>query len=442
MTNIVIKKHNFDKAKNNIKQFSLTKPDQLAVKKVDVNGGLFNWFDHKVTGAELNSLTNQIQDYLIKFNNLNSKFIKEFGEVYNALEALDNEYIQGILISVKAAEQASMEAKEAQKDIKRTIEVQKQTLKVLENFKNKLDKFKYLENIDEVWNDTQRFSKELTTIKKQIQKLNDNTIQQTSSITSLMKFKTDLSKQNHINSIDTLWDEAQEAKRGIQSIEKKFSSCTASIESQSKTISTIKSFTDKLNKLEHILQIDELWNNMQVISKSFELLNKRIVQIESNVADHTKQIASLSQFIESLIKLDHLFDIDEIWGNTETLKGDVDQINEQIIQMNKKALAHEQQISSLTNFVESIKKLQHLPDVDQMWEDIKQSQSKTNLLQDEVISLEKKLAAMNEQMSEQKHQYENELQLLTKKMKNAMILGGASLVSVIILYILNIVGIV
>lgn len=442
MTNIVIKKHNFDKAKNNIKQFSLMKPDQLALEKVDVSGGLFNWFDHKVTGAELNSLTNQIQDYLIKFNNLNSKFIKEFGEVYNALDALDNEYIQGILISVKAAEQASMEVKEAQKDIKRAIEVQKQTLKVLENFKNKLDKFKYLENIDEVWSDTQRFNKELTTIKKQIQTVNDNTKQQNSSIASLLKFKTDLSKQNRLNSIDTLWEDTQEAKRDIQSIEKKLSSCTASIESQSKTISTIKSFTDKLNKLEHVLQIDELWNNMHEISKNFELLHKSALQIESNVADHARQITSVNQFIELLKKPDHLFDIDEVWRDTETLKGDVEQISVQIIQMNKKASAHDQHIGPLMNFVESTKKLQHLHDVDKIWEDIEESKSKTNLLQGEVTNLEEKLAAMNKQMIEQKQQYENELQSLTKKTKNAVVLGGSSLGLVIILYVLNMVGIV
>lgn len=334
MANIVVKKHNFDKAKNNIKQFSLIKTDQLTLKKVSETGGLFNWFDHKVTGTQLNSLTEQIQGYLINFNNINSKLIKEFGEVYNALDALDNEYIQGILISVKAAEQASMEAKEAQKDINRTIEVQKQTLKVLEDFKNKLDKLKYLENVDEVWSDTQGFIKELATIENQIQKLNNDTVQQTSSITSLMKFKTDLSKQKHLNSIDTLWGEAQEVKQDIQSIENKLNSCTTYIESQNKTISTIKNFTDKLNKLEHVLHID------------------------------------------------------------------------------------------------------------QMWGDIRQSQSKVNLLQDEVISLENKLVAMNNQMSEQKYQYENDLQLLTKKMKNSMMIGGALLVSIIVLYVLNIAGVV
>lgn len=388
MTNIVIKKHNFDKAKNNIKQFALTKPDQLALEKVDVSGGLFNWFDHKVTGAELNSLTNQIQDYLIKFNNLNSKFIKEFGEVYNALDALDKEYINGILSSVKAAEQASMEAKDAQKDIKKTIEVQKKTLKVLENFKNNIDKFKYLENIDEVWEDTQRFSTELRSLIKKIQKLEDETIQHNESLDGLMKFKAELSKQKHLKSIDVLWDNAQETKRGIKSIEQTLDGCANSIESQNKAISSIKNFTDNLSKLEYVLQIDE------------------------------------------------------IWKNTQTLKSDVEQIGEQIIDINKKALTHGQHIDELLNFVESLNKLQHLHDIDQMWEDIKETKAKSNFLQDEVISLEENLVLMNKQMIEQKEQYENEIQQLMKKNRNIMLLSGSSLILVIILYVLNIVGIV
>lgn len=388
MTHIVIKKHDFDKAKNNIKQFSLTKQDQLALKKVDENGGLFNLFDHKVTGAELNSLTSQVQDYLIKFNNFNSKFIKEFGEVYNALEALDNEYIQGILVSVKAAEQASMEAKEAQKDIKKTIEVQKKTLKVLENFKNKLDKFKYLESIDEVWEDTHRFSTELRSLIKKVQKLEDETVQHNETLEGLMKFKTELSNQKHLKSIDVLWDNAQETKRGIKSIEQTLDSCTNSIESQNKIISSIKNFTDNLSKLEYVLQIDE------------------------------------------------------IWKNTQTLKSDVEQIGEQIIHINKKALTHGQHIDVLLNFVESLKKLQHLQDIDQMWEEIKATKSKSNFLQDEVISLEENLVIMNKQIIEQNEQYQNEIQQLMKKNRNIMLLSGSSLILVIILYVLNIVGVV
>lgn len=388
MTEITIKKHNFDKAKNNIKQFSLTKPEELALNKVDVNGGLFNWFDHKVTGAELNSLTNQVQEYLIKFNNLHSKFIKEFGEVYNALEALDKEYIEGILISVKAAEKASMEAKDAQKDIKKTIEVQKHTLKALENFKNKLDKFQYLESIDEVWEDTQRFSVELRSILKTIQKLEDENIKNLKSIDRLNEFKSELFKQKHLNSIDVMWGNFQTAKQNIKSLEKNLDNCTTTIDSHKKTISSIKGFTDNLKKLEHVLKIDE------------------------------------------------------IWDNTQSLKNDLEQIKEQIIQINQMALTHDQQIAEVINFIETLNNLQHLHDIDVMWEGIKENEAKSDLLQEKVTSLEQNLVFVNKQLSEQNERHENEIQQLMKRNKNIMLLSGSSLLLVIVLYILNIIGLV
>ncbi|UPG61651.1 conserved oligomeric Golgi complex subunit 6 [Metabacillus endolithicus] len=218
MNELVIQTHNFEKAKNQLKQFSMTKPDELALKKVDVDGGLFNWFDHKVTGQELNALTNQIQGYLIKFNTLNTKFIKEFGEVYNALEALDKEYIQAILISIKAAEKASKEAKDAQKDINKTIEMQKQTILVLKNFKDKLDKYEHLENVDEVWKDTQKFAKELKSVYTEIASIKKTTDAQYNTLVTLNQFVGKVSKYKHLASIDLLWENSQTFSKNIKSV--------------------------------------------------------------------------------------------------------------------------------------------------------------------------------------------------------------------------------
>lgn len=98
----------------------------------------FGLGDHNVTGRELNTLASQIQEYLIDFNTLNTKFIKEFGQVYNALEALDKDYIQAILIAIKAAEKANDEVKVAQGDISNAIELQKKTITVLKQFRKRL----------------------------------------------------------------------------------------------------------------------------------------------------------------------------------------------------------------------------------------------------------------------------------------------------------------
>lgn len=176
MDALTIQTHDFNNAKKQLKEFSEKIPSTVDLQTVTTNGGLFNWFDHNVTGNELNNLTTQIQNHLIAINNLHIKSIKEFGQVYKALEALDKDYIQAIILSIKAAEKASNQAKEsafkAEKnslDIAKTIKVQTQMINVLKQFKEQIDKYEQLKNIDEIWSDCQTFKKDIRSINIRIE---------------------------------------------------------------------------------------------------------------------------------------------------------------------------------------------------------------------------------------------------------------------------------
>lgn len=333
MNKLVIQTHNFEKAKNQLKEFSLTKHEELALKEVEVKGGLFNRFDHKVTGQELNDLTNQIQGYLVKFNMLNTEFIKEFGEVYNALEALDKEYIQAILISLKAAEKASKEAKDAQKDINKTIEVQKQTIAVLKKFKEKLDKYEHLENVDEVWKDTQGFGKE------------------------------------------------------------------------------------------------------------FKSINSEIYDIKQIYEEHSNSILQLDQFKEELSKFKHLANIDVLWEGAQVFKRNINSINEQIEDIKKILKVQGQEVEALNQFIETISKHKYLNDIDQLWEDVQKSKSEFKLLKGKVEGLEKQLFATEQQMNEDKMNYESQINTLFKKSKTAYVLAGGSIGIALLQLVLNVLGI-
>ena len=100
MGELVIKYHDFENAKKEIKRFSEQTTTNLDLKRVEDSKGVgeflrdFPWGDgislkHKVTGEELNEITSQIQSHLHSINNTQIKLIKEFGQVYSALEALD-----------------------------------------------------------------------------------------------------------------------------------------------------------------------------------------------------------------------------------------------------------------------------------------------------------------------------------------------------------------
>jgi len=143
MNELEIKRDKFDAAKKQLENLSKSIPISVELQSVPTDGGLFGWFNHSVTGIELNGLTAQIQKYLITLNDQTKKTVKGFDEVYKVLDTLDKEYIAGILTAVKAAEQASIQARdsasEAQKnseDILKIIEVQTQTIDVLSKFKD------------------------------------------------------------------------------------------------------------------------------------------------------------------------------------------------------------------------------------------------------------------------------------------------------------------
>jgi len=100
----------FEVAKQNIEKFSKKSKVSYQVKTVENKGGLFGWFDHKVTGEELNENLAEINKAFTGVNKAISKTIDEFKEIYTALDALDKEYIQRILVNLEMTKRASEDA--------------------------------------------------------------------------------------------------------------------------------------------------------------------------------------------------------------------------------------------------------------------------------------------------------------------------------------------
>lgn len=177
MENLKIQSHDFEVSKMQLKNFSERTEVDLELNGVESAKGvgerLGKWLkgagfgrDHKVTGEELNSLTIQVQNHLIDMNDVHKSLIQEFGQVYSALEALDQDYIQAILIAIESAQQASEEVKVAQVDIEKAIVLQKQTIKVLEQFKNTLDQHEHLDQIDTIYEDVNGAKEDIVALTK------------------------------------------------------------------------------------------------------------------------------------------------------------------------------------------------------------------------------------------------------------------------------------
>lgn len=273
MNELVIKTHDFELAKKGLKEFSQKKADELNIDTVRTDGWFFGLGDHKVTGAELNERLSTIQQHLIDLNTTNNKTIKEFGQVYSALEALDRDYIQAILISIKATEKTSERIQATQDQIKKIVNDQKKTLEVLKKFKQKLDGYAHLEDIDKIWIDCQKWYNETVTLSN--------------SIDSAMV----ISKANA--------QKAKDLEKVLDTSEKKINDLSNQLNQQIEKLEAIISFISELEKIVHLQDIDEMWDSIELNSSQLSELEKQCDKTNSIVQTNKESTdAAIASVIE------------------------------------------------------------------------------------------------------------------------------------------------
>lgn len=330
MSELVIQYHNFENAKEELKKFSEQTVTDLDLKKVnnvkDVGEFIGDWFlgrgiglNHKVTGEELNDLTIQIQTHFHSINHTQIKLIKEFGQVYSALEALDQDYIQAILVSIKATEETSKSIQETQGQIKKIVENQRKTLEELKKFKQKLDGYAHLGDIDKIWSDCQSWYKEINALSKS---LGGAVVSSKESVKKADAVKTALTA----------------VEKKIVDLSKQSSSLIERLESIQNTVSENKEdinilhgFTEKLSGIKHLMEVDDIWKQMEVCQLRIKELEQtdeiqmgkleELAQADNRIFEridvNTGGINRLKQYKEKLSSMSHLDDVDSMWEDVE-----------------------------------------------------------------------------------------------------------------------------
>ena len=186
---INIRKHDFDEAKEHLKEFAEQSQDELYFDKVRTHEDFFGFefAEHGVTGKEFNTLVEQTQNYISKFYDNQQKLIEEFGQVYKALEALDKDYIQAILSSVAAIEITNKKILKEQARIEKTIENQKATLLALKHFKEKFDEDNNKDFIEKHEERLSKLDDRIVSIENTVNKLPFEPVSNTAEIEELRK---------------------------------------------------------------------------------------------------------------------------------------------------------------------------------------------------------------------------------------------------------------
>lgn len=233
----------FNRCKEDLKLFSEQTEKEINLPTVSYyESFLFVDYDHKVTGGELNDLTSKLQEHLKNFNNINNKIIKEFSAIYNTFNALDNEYIKKIMQSIMKSNEAINKAnlglieaekriediratngrlevaqnnirtiqddlKYAQKDLDKHMEIQKKIVEGLTQFKGKIDSYKHLKDIDNMWVNLQNLDTKVPTISDDINNLKIDVQKNVSELNDIKRFKDRLENYKHLEDIDKIWND-------------------------------------------------------------------------------------------------------------------------------------------------------------------------------------------------------------------------------------------
>ncbi len=186
---INISKHDFDEAKEHLKEFAEQSQDELYFDTVRTHEDFFGFefAEHGVTGKEFNTLVEQTQNYISKFYDNQQTLIEEFGQVYKALEALDKDYIQAILSSVAAIDHTNKKILKEQARIDKTIEKQAATLQVLKRFKEKFNENNHKEAIEEHENRLSKLDDRIVSLEDTVSALPLEPVSHTSEIEELRK---------------------------------------------------------------------------------------------------------------------------------------------------------------------------------------------------------------------------------------------------------------
>lgn len=428
MNEITIKRHSFESATNRIKEFSEKTEAELKIDKVQIDGGLFGLGDHKVTGYELNRRLETIQNHFIAVNTTNNKMIKEFREIYNAFDALDRDYIASIVANVKAIEKTSNDVRVQQETLKQhnnkiadqqskldahQIEIEKnlatisKIVTVLKVFKEKLEGYSHLTDIDKIWNDCKTIQSKIQVVSDNITKLSKKTTEDIAAANNKNKSLSDQVNRDII----TLRNEAKSFRKFYSDLSEKVENTANLLDNQIMVIQEISSFLEQLKNISHINDIDSMWNEINKAKKCLDTISKSLQNIDAGILNMQKHIDKIDAFILILNEYSHLKDIDNMWDTLESTKAHIERINENVQKQqseldnltvtsnehnvsidtlftkmaiaDKYAVESRNSITELVSFRERISALSHLMDIDEIWEQTKAIQNCINNVENE-----------------------------------------------------------
>ena len=315
MANELVQKHNFELAKGRIQTKLNQVPSSVSLNQFPIDGEIIPFNNHNITGYEANQLlVKPLQETLMKQNTNIKDLFNIANDVYIAIDSLDTEYIAGILAAVRSAETASNQAKQAsnqaldasskaleasqkattaQTDIKRTIEALQLTVKILNEFKERVSKdFTTLSLVPN----------QIMAINKNLQSLEQSHESISRATQNVQKASSIINEANHLGDIDAIWDDVEGHKSNLEGLHKQVDGFVAKVNQSTQRIyndiAALQEYRAQLESHAHLDDIDAIWDDVEGHKSNLEGLHK---QVDSFIKEtyHTKNVIkkSIDEFV-------------------------------------------------------------------------------------------------------------------------------------------------
>lgn len=409
-----------------------------------------------------------------------------------------------------------------QVEIEKSVANISKIVAALKVFKEKLDGYKHLTDIDKVWNDCKSIQNEIRVVSENITKfskkaaediattnnknkalsdrVNKDILTLHNEVKSFKEFFSELSEKlestanlldsqipvikelasfaeqlkniEHLDDVDSMWEDISQTKGNLVTVENSLQSIEADILQMGKHLEEIDSFVAVMEGYNHLQDIDNMWDDIDICKKNIEKINgniqaqqmvldnlaatsenhtesiatlsKNLVDAEKYAADSRNLIIKLEAFREEVSALNHLMEVDEIWKQTEEhqirikrveqeSKVHTDELNDleqNDSKMRESITLNTHEISLLKTYKDELSGISHLDDVDGMWNNIEDHMSK--LIECEkrdselTDTIQKNKEEVNENIAEAEQATNVAIEILAKKVRYAYWIAGGS----------------
>lgn len=256
----------------------------------------------------------------------------------------------------------------------------------------------------------------------------------------------------------TLHNEVKSFKEFSSNLSEKIEFTANLLNSQIPVIKKMTSFVEQLKDMSHLEAVDSMWEDINQAKENFVIVENSLQSIEADILHIKKHLEKVDSFIAVVESYNHLKDIDDMWDDIDICKKDIEKINVNIqtqqreldnlattnknhtdilsrleqndSKMSESIISNTNEICFLKNYKNKLSEISHLNDVDGMWNNIEEHTSKLiecDKMNEELIdNIKKNKKEVNDNIEEAVQEVNVAIETLTRKIKYVYWIAGGS----------------